>query len=152
MKKTTSLITFSATVLLASILAGVWTPLVEAQITGPGAIPAGGTKAGITNPAIGTFGDSPDNAKSGSIFVTYFIRMWQTLITAGGISVIFFFIWGALRWIMAGGDSGKIQKARDQMVQAAIGLILLVTSFVIIGFISQLLFGENFDILNLKLP
>lgn len=58
------------------------------------------------------------------------------LLTAlGGIFFIYTFLQGALSWISAGGDSGKIQKARDQMIQGAIGLIILVAAYAIIGVI-----------------
>ena len=43
----------------------------------------------------------------------------------------------------------KIEKARNKITQAVIGLVILVGSFAIIGFISQLFFGEEFSILNL---
>jgi hypothetical protein len=36
------------------------------------------------------------------------------------------------------------------MTHAAIGLLILVSSFIIIGFISALFFGNEFDILNLN--
>ena len=111
-------------------------------------------QAQISNPAIDpAFGDDIDNAKSGLIFVTYFIYIWNAVMVVGGLMVLVFFIQAAIEWITAGGDSGKIQKARDRMIQSVIGLFLLVFSFVIINFISNLLFGgTGFNILNLSLP
>ena len=110
-------------------------------------------QAQITNPAIGTLGDDLAGAESGSLFTSYFLRMWNSLITVGALLVIVYFLWGAISWITAGDDSGKIGKARDKMVQSVIGLILLVSSFAVIGFISNIFFGTSpgdFDILNLQ--
>lgn len=110
-------------------------------------------QAQITNPVIDpAFGAKDDDAKSGLIFVTYFIYIWNAVMVVGGLMVLVFFIQAAIEWITAGGDSGKIQKARERMIQSVIGLFILVFSFVIIGFISSLLFGEvGFDILKLQL-
>jgi hypothetical protein len=109
-------------------------------------------KSGITNPVIGTFGDNPANARSGSTFVRIFILIWQLAIMIGALVVIVMFIWASLEWILAGGDAGKIQKARDRMMQGVVGLIILASSFVIIGFINTVIFGGEFDILKLTLP
>ena len=110
--------------------------------------------AQITNPSIDPeFGTNVGGAAStGTAFVTYFIYIWNTLMVVGGLIVLLFFIQAAIEWITAGGDSGKIQKARDRMIQSTIGLIILVFSFVIVSFVSNLLFaGVGFNILNLQL-
>lgn len=108
--------------------------------------------AQITNPTIGDLGDRPDDASSGALFVEYFIYLWNALMVVGGIIVLFFFIQAAIEWITAGGDSAKIVKARERMLQSTIGLFILVFSFVIVNFISALLFGDSFNILDLTLP
>ncbi len=46
-------------------------------------------------------------------------------------------ILAAVNWITAGGDSGKISKARDAMVQNTIGLIIVVASYGLIGLIGS---------------
>lgn len=50
----------------------------------------------------------------------------------GGIGVIIYFIWGAVDWIMSGGDKEKIAGARKKMTNSLIGLLLLSLSFAII--------------------
>lgn len=107
--------------------------------------------SGLKNPVIGeALGSNPDAAKSGEIFVNYFITIWNVVISIGGLIVLVFFAWGSIEWITAEGDATKIQKARARMTQAVIGLVLLVSSFTIISFISYLFFGDNFSILNLN--
>ena len=55
-------------------------------------------------------------------------------IVAGLFFIVYFFL-GAFYWISAGGDSGKVQKARDQMVNAVLGLIVVVAAYGLIGLI-----------------
>jgi hypothetical protein len=138
----TSLATSTAKLLVA-------VALVTGLAFAPGLIPS--VQAQITNPAIGALGANTADTASGAQFVGIFVGIWRSITIVGALAVIIYFIWGSVDWITAGGEAGKIQKARDKMVNAVIGLILLVSSFVIIGFISQLFFGQSFDILRLDI-
>lgn len=108
--------------------------------------------AGLYNPATGRLNTDTTAASTGITFVSYFITIWQALITVGGLLVIIYFLWGAIEWITAGGDSGKVGKARDKITQAVIGLVLLVGSFVIIAFLGGLFFGRDFDLFRMTFP
>ncbi len=124
-------------------------------ITGCMNEPAGGTRnteGGLTNPVIGNLGDDPIAAEEGSTFQRYLIVIWQAIINIGGLAVIIMFLWGAIEWITAGGDSSKVGKARDKITQSIIGLVVLVGSFVIISYIGQVFFGGEFDLLRISLP
>lgn len=108
-------------------------------------------QAQITNPAISPeLGANADGAKDGSLFATYFVDMWQVVISIGGIMVLIYFLWGAIEWILAGGDQSKIQKGRDRIVQSIIGMVLLAGSFVLISLISTIFFGDAYDLLNIS--
>jgi hypothetical protein len=63
----------------------------------------------------------------------------------GGMIFIVMFLNGAFKWIAGGEDSAKIQKARDLMVQAVIGLIVMVAGYGIIGLVGSIV---GFDMLN----
>lgn len=68
-----------------------------------------------------------------------FISQLLGLLTV--VASIFFIVnmmLAALNWVTAGGDSGKIQKARDAMIQNVIGLIIVVGSYAIIGLIGSI--------------
>ncbi|PIY80947.1 MAG: hypothetical protein COY80_00045 [Candidatus Pacebacteria bacterium CG_4_10_14_0_8_um_filter_42_14] len=108
--------------------------------------------AEIQNKTIGILGDDSAKAASGVTFTYYFIVLWRSAITIGGLAVIILFLQGGIEWITAGGDSGKIESARNRLTQSAIGLFILVSSFTIIAYVSQLFFGTNFTILNLTFP
>ena len=61
------------------------------------------------------------------------------LTTVGAVVFIFMFFYGAFSWISAGDDSSKIGKARDRMVQAVIGLIIMVAGYALIGLIGTMI-------------
>jgi hypothetical protein len=65
------------------------------------------------------------------------------------ILAIIFFIWGAVRWIMSGGDKGKIDGARSAMTSSLVGLILAFLAYFFINFITIIFLGNavtNFTI------
>jgi NADH:ubiquinone oxidoreductase subunit 6 (subunit J) len=110
------------------------------------------SQAAIENPVTGALGDYSEDAENGKNFVTYFVYLWQVCITLGALAVIVFFILGAFGWITAGSDSKKVESARNRMTNAVVGLVILVSLVTIFGFMSKLLFGNNFDILRLTIP
>jgi hypothetical protein len=112
---------------------------------------AANVQAEITNPVIGTLGDDSEKANTGAISTRYFVVIWRAIIFVGGLSVLLYLVWGAVEWISAGGDSGKIQKARDKMTQGVVGMIVLVGTFVIAQLISELFFDGQFDLLKLSI-
>lgn len=65
-------------------------------------------------------------------------------ITAGVMFMIFFLI-GAINWITAGGDEGKVKKAQQFMTGAAIGLIIIGLSYSLSYIIGTVL---GYEILN----
>ena len=83
-------------------------------------------------------------------FWSWVSSLLSVLMPVAFLLVLLYLIWGAFDWITAEGDSSKLEKARKKMMHAVIGLLLLVSAFIVIGFVSSLLFGESFDILNLN--
>lgn len=39
-----------------------------------------------------------------------------------------YLLWGGLDWILAGGDSGKVENARKKVTHAVIGLVILFSA------------------------
>jgi hypothetical protein len=52
-------------------------------------------------------------------------------------------IYGGFTWMTAGGSSERWQKARDTIVQAALGLIIIFSAYAILKFIFDALGGKN---------
>lgn len=57
----------------------------------------------------------------------------------GGITFIFWFMFGAYTWITAGGNAEKLQKAGTSMTNAITGLVILVGAFALTTVIANLL-------------
>lgn len=55
-----------------------------------------------------------------------------------------FLIYGGIKWIMSGGDKGKVDAARGTVTAAIIGLIIAFLAFFIISVVSYL-FGVKGD-------
>lgn len=58
---------------------------------------------------------------------------------------IFQFIVGGFGWINSGGDKNNLQQARDRIINSTIGLIIVVSAWIVIGVIGKIL---GLDILN----
>jgi hypothetical protein len=105
---------------------------------------------GLTNPAVpGLQSLAPVAADSGtrgaSILGFYIALMIQTALALGALAVLLYMFLGAIGWITAGGDSGKIEKARDRIIQSVIGLAVLFSIVAIAAFVGPI-FG--LDLLN----
>lgn len=60
-----------------------------------------------------------------------------------------FLIWGGIKWITSGGDKSGVEAARNQIIAAIIGLIIVFLAFFILNLILGL-FGLS--VFNLELP
>lgn len=68
------------------------------------------------------------------------------LTIVAGLWFMIQFILGAVSWISAGGDKGKVQQAKDKITQAVIGLAIVVAAYAIAGLIGNIL---GLDFLNI---
>jgi len=68
-----------------------------------------------------------------------------TITVVGGLAFLIFFFMGALKWITAGGDKGKVAEAQASMTQGVVGLVALVAGYFVIGIVGGVL---GLDILN----
>jgi hypothetical protein len=61
------------------------------------------------------------------------------LTTLGSIFFVVYFFLGALSWITSGGDKGKAEKARDQMTQGVLGLVVIIASYAVLGLVGSVI-------------
>ena len=92
------------------------------QITTPGGYQPGGDIGGST-----------------SAFEKLISNTLVVLTVVSGISFVLYFLLGGLNWITAGGDKGKIDKAKGMMTGGAIGLIIIVLSYSITWIVGKAL-------------
>lgn len=83
------------------------------------------------------------NTSVGSI-VTFLVAFIIVLAT---LAALFFIVLGAFQWITSGGDKTKVDSARNHIIAAVIGLVIIALSFVIINVvISALGLGSLTDL------
>lgn len=86
------------------------------------------------------------------IFISHMLGL---LTIIGSIFFVVTFFLAALNWISAQGETAKLQKARDQMIQGVVGLVIIIASYGIIGLIGTVvglnLLSPKEAILNLPL-
>ncbi len=57
------------------------------------------------------------------------------------LAALFFIVYSflaAFEWATAGGDSGKVEKAKNRFIWGTLGLVLIVASYSIVGLIGSL--------------
>jgi len=74
------------------------------------------------------------------------------LFVVGIVTALAFLIYGGIKWILSGGDKAAVDAARKHIVAAIIGLVIVVTAFVILNFVFTILFGSSFDLAHLCIP
>lgn len=105
--------------------------------------------AQITNPAVPVVSQASGNSGQigASILGRYIGILIPTAVIVGGMAVLLYLILGAISWITAGGDKGKIEKARERMIQSVIGLVVLTSVVAMANFLGPI-FG--LDLLQLN--
>lgn len=78
-------------------------------------------------------------------FTVFASNLLSFITTVGGLMFLLYFILGGLSWITAGGDKAKVDEAKSKMTSAAVGLIVIVSSYAIAFIIGKVL---GIDILN----
>lgn len=94
--------------------------------------------AEITNPVVSTF----DLGQMIASVLSFAILI-------GFILTFFFLLQGAFGWISSGGDEGKVEAARNRITHAIIGLVLLVSVWVIFNFVGDFI---GLDPTSLPIP
>ncbi len=63
-------------------------------------------------------------------------------ILVGALAMLLFMVLGAIGWITAGGDTGKIEKARTRFIQSIVGFAVVACTWAVF-LIVQYFFGIN---------
>lgn len=63
-----------------------------------------------------------------------------------GLLVVGLFVYAGFLWMTSGGDPGKLRKAKQMIMNAVIGLIIIIASYAIVSFIFRAVTGEGLGI------
>jgi len=93
-------------------------------------------QATITNPAL----REELGEKSGAELLAYYLgSFWKFIVIGGALFFLIFLLWGGMMWISAGSDPNSIKEAKDRIVNAGVGLGILVASYAIMQYFMPLL-------------
>lgn len=67
------------------------------------------------------------------------------------IVALLYLIWGGFKWLTSGGDKTAVQGAREHLVAAIVGLVVIFLSYFILNFIVGF-FIPDFQLNQFKLP
>ncbi|MDO8621006.1 MAG: hypothetical protein Q7R31_01880 [Candidatus Levybacteria bacterium] len=67
----------------------------------------------------------------------------QLIFVIGIIIAIVFLIYGGIKWVLSGGDKTAVEAARNHIVAAIVGLVIILGSFLIFSLVFQLLGAQN---------
>jgi len=93
----------------------------ESACSGQGASESPACKKGTDDPITGTKG--------------VLIRVANILAWFGGAIAVIMVIFGGFLYVTSAGDAGKVKKAKDTLLYAAVGLVVIVASRVIVIFV-----------------
>jgi|SRR3989344_3472680 len=75
--------------------------------------------------------------------------VFNLLIIVALLISLIFLIYGGIKWITSGGDKAAVESARNTVVAAIVGLVIVLLTWVIINFVLQLLGLSGLGNLNL---
>ncbi len=70
----------------------------------------------------------------------------QIVFLVAGLAALVYLLWGALDWLMSEGQKEKLSKAQSKIVNAIIGLLLVVVAFTVFTFMMGTVLGGKFGI------
>jgi lysylphosphatidylglycerol synthetase-like protein (DUF2156 family) len=91
-----------------------------------------------------TPGDLSNNLPTNIVSLNINTTIQDVINFAIGTGIVVFllmFAWASLQWLTSQGDKMTLQKARDRMIAAAIGLILLLCTFAIFTIIQLITYS-----------
>ncbi len=84
----------------------------------------------ICNPAPGLFVDLSN--RGGNTFAVLLRYLVEILLPIAGIAAVFFLIWGGYQYIISGTDQESAEMGKKTIRNAALGLVIVILSYVIV--------------------
>ena len=67
------------------------------------------------------------------------------------VAALLYLIWGGFKWLISGGDKTAVQGAREHIVAAIVGLVIIFLSYFILNFVIGF-FIPDFSLSKFELP
>lgn len=80
------------------------------------------------------------NIPKADLNAAQFQSIFGTVLAIAGVVAVIFIILGGIKYTTSQGDSGDLQKAKDMIVYALVGLVFVIFGFTIVQFVTAQLF------------
>jgi len=101
----------------------------------------GGVDPGNTDPNVVVDEDALGFAiPNFSDLLTFIIRF---VFVVAGVVALIMLLWGALSWVTSGGDKANVEAARGKIVNAIIGVLLIIVVIAIVATLEQVVFANR---------
>lgn len=72
--------------------------------------------------------------------LTFLVRFFFVI---AGLAALIMLLWGALAWVTSGGEKEGVEKARNKIVAAIVGILLVVVALSIIWSMENIVFQKR---------
>lgn len=91
----------------------------------------------LANPAPGFFFELSDKSFKGIL-----LFIIKQVLSVAGLLAVAFVIWGGYQYVMSGGNEEMAEKGKKTLINAIIGVVIIVLSWAIIAAISKMFLGN----------
>lgn len=112
------------------------------------AFAATGTPIGTACPGGGFSGLCLDASNLGKV-IGSFITFGFVIV---GLVALAFLVWGGFKWLVSEGDKNAVEGARNHIVNALIGLIVIFLSYLVVNILLAFITGGRVSLGNLSIP
>ncbi len=75
-----------------------------------------------------------------SDLLSFLVRFFFVM---AGLAALFYMLWGAFSWVISGGESEAVDKARGKITSAIVGMIVIVATLAIIWSLENIVFKKS---------
>lgn len=90
-------------------------------------------------------GNANEDDFVGGMVNTFFSNILGLLTAIAGLYFFFQIITAGIAWVGAGGDKNNVEQARNKIINALIGLIVVASAWILVGIVGQFI---GFNILD----
>lgn len=99
---------------------------------------------GLSAHAQGGFGSVPNVGLPTAPLEQLILNIINTALILAGVIALGFLVYGGFRYITSRGDEGEVQEAKNTIVYAVVGLVVLGIAAAIVNFVIQAVTGAGF--------
>ncbi len=122
------------------LVAGAVTPVPIGEICGDGLGPFAQFFCNLPTPNPNIPDSGKNNAVQALGALAFFVsNIIAIMMVVAGFIFIFQFLIGGYTWLTSSGDKGKLEKAQQTLLQAIIGLVIVLAGYAIISLVAKIL-------------